>query len=158
VSPSWHFGPSHRGGISELYASVLMVGVTLTVGGLVASSALGQFALANDSASLSATAEEASVRIQIGLVYLAAASSGGCPVYEGYHEGTIVNIAFFDYGGAPFTPAEIIINGTAYPGTYAPLAQGGLVTYAVKATTCSHSSGQTVIVTDSEGNEAQFES
>jgi len=158
VSPSNHFGPSPRGGISELYASVLMVGVTLAVGGLVASSALGQFALANESASLSAMAQEASARIQMGLVYFVTVSSESCPMYGGYHEGTTLEIAIYDYGGAPFTPAEMILNSTAYTGTYAPMEAGTLGTYAFTVATCSHSSGQTVIVVDSKGDEVQFES
>jgi len=158
MSPSRRFGSGQKGGISELYASVLMVGVTLTVGGLVASSAMGQFALANDSASLSAMTQEASARIQIGLVYLVAISSGSCPVYGGYREGTTVRMAIYNYGGVPFTPAEIILNGTVYTGNYAPLGPGTLGTYALTATMCLHTSGQTVIVADSAGDEVQFES
>lgn len=158
MSLSRHFDAAHRCGISELYASVLMVGVTLTVGGLVASSALGQFVMTNDSASLSAMTQEASAEIQVGLVYFVAAPSGSCPVYEGYHEGTLVEIAIYNYGGAPFAPAEVALNGTMYPGDYAPLAPGMLGTYALKTTTCSHPSGQTMMVADSAGNEVQFES
>jgi len=158
VSPSRRFGTGQRGGISELYASVLMVGVTLTVGGLVASSALGQFATANDAASLSAMTQEASVRVQVALVYLMAASSGSCPLYGGHNEGTTIEIAVYNFGGAPFAPTEIVINGTPYAGEYAPLAQGMLGTYTLNTTTCSHSSGQTVLVADSTGNEVQFES
>jgi len=152
------FSAFQGGGISELYASVLMVGVTLTVGGLVASSALGQFAMANDSASLSAMTRESSARIQVGLVYLMAAPSGSCPAYGGYHEGTMVEIAIYNYGGAIFAPTEIVLNGTIYAGDYAPLAPGILGTYALKTTTCSHSSGQILVVADSSGNEVQFES
>jgi FlaG/FlaF family flagellin (archaellin) len=147
-----------RGGISELYASVLMVGVTLTVGGLVASSALGQFALANDSASISAMSQDTSARIQIGLVYIVAVSSGSCPVYGGYHEGTTVEISLFNYGGATFAPAEMVLNGTVYTGSYAILGPGSLGTYALTATACAHSSGQTLVVADSMGDEVQFES
>jgi hypothetical protein len=135
-----------------------MVGVTLTVGGLVASSALEQFAMANDSASLGAMTQEASVTFHVGLVYLVAASSGSCPVYGGHHEGTTVEVAIYNYGGAPFAPAEMILNGTVYAGDYAPLAPGMLGTYTLKTTTCSHSSGQTVTVADLAGDEVQFES
>jgi hypothetical protein len=135
-----------------------MVGVTLTVGGLVASSALGQFALANDSASLSAVIQETSARIQIGVVYLVALSSGSCPVYGGYHEGNTIEIAIYNYGGTPFTPSEMIFNGTVHAGSYASLGPGSLGAYALTLTTCSHSSGQTVIVADSAGDEVQFES
>jgi len=157
VSPFRHFGAAQRGGISELYASVLMVGVTLTVGGLVASSALGQFAMSNDSASMSAMTQGASSGIQVALVYFTAAPSGSCPVYEGYHEGTFAEIAIYNYGGAPFIPAEMVINGTIYAGDYAPLAPGTLGIYALNTTTCSHPSGQTAIVADSAGNVVQFE-
>ena len=157
MSPSRRFGAGRRRGISELYASVLMVGVTLTVGGLVASSALGQFAMANDSASLSATAQEASVRIRVGLVYFLAASNSSCPLYGGYHEGTTMEIAIYNYGGASFAPAEVFLNGTMFARDYAPLAPGTLGTYSLNTTTCSHSSGQTVTVADAAGDEVQFE-
>ena len=158
MSPSIHLVSTPRVGVSELYAAVMMVGVTLAIGGLVASSALGQFVLANDSASISAMTQESSARIQIGLVYLVAASSTSCPVYGGHQEGTTVEIAIYNYGEAPFNPAEIIINGTVYAGNYAPLGPGSLGTYALTVTTCSHSAGQTVTVADSVGDEVQFES
>jgi hypothetical protein len=135
-----------------------MVGVTLTVGGLVASSALGQFAMANDSASLGAATQEASAGIQIGLVYLATTTSRLCPVYGGYHEGTTIEIAVYNYGGTAFIPEEIILNGTLYAGKYTPLSPGSLGTYAITMSTCSHFSGQTVILVDSAGDEVQFES
>ena len=155
VNPSRHF-PSSRGGVSELYASVMMVGVTLAVGGLVATSALGQFVLANDAASINATTLENSASIQLGLVYFEVASSTSCPIYGGYHEGTMVEVAIYDYGVAPFTPSQIILNGTVYAGNYASLLPGSLGTYAFTTETCLHSAGQTVVVVDSVGGEAQF--
>ena len=158
MSPSHDFGPRTRGGISELYASVLMVGVTLAVGSLVASSALGQLVMANDAASLSSMSQEASAGIQLGLVYLVAASSGSCPPYGGYHEGTAIEIAIYNYGKTPFKPAQMILNGTVFAGPYAPLAPGSLWTYALTMTTCTHSSGQTVLVQNSAGEGVQFES
>ena len=158
MSPSRLIVSNPRESISELYASLLMVGVTLAVGGLVASSALGQFALANDSASLNAMTQEASARIQVGLVYLVVEQSGSCPVYEGFHEGTNVMIAIYNHGGAPFVPAELILNGTLYAGNYDPIGPGSLGTFTITLTTCSHSSGQTVILVDSAGDEVQFES
>ena len=135
-----------------------MVGVTLAVGGLVASSALGQLAMANDASSLSAMAQEASVRTQLGVVYILAESSWSCPLYGGQHEGTTLEIAIYNYGGTAFKPAQMIINGTLFAGDYTPLAPGSLRTYALVGTTCSHSSGQTLIVENSAGDEVQFES
>jgi len=158
MSPSLRLGSSRRGGISELYASVLMVGVTLAIGGIVVSSALGQFALANDSASLSALTQDASDRTQIGMVYVAVSPSVSCPLFGGYHEGTTVRIAVYNYGESPFTPAEIILNESLYAGSYAPLGPGSLGTYTLMVTKCAHASGQTVIVADSAGDEVEIES
>ena len=158
MSPSQGLGSVPRSGISELYASLLMVGVTLAVGGLVASSALGQLVMANDASSLSAMAQEASARIQLGLVYIVAVSFGSCPIYGGYHEGTTLEIAIYNYGGTPFKPAQMVLNGTVFAGDYEPLAPGSLWTHAIVGTACSHSSGQTLIMENSAGEEVQFES
>lgn len=142
--------------MSELYASLLMIGVTLALGGAVASSALSQFSMADSSSSLGAADQVAAAQTQVSLVYLVAASSGSCPAYDGYHEGTSVTIAVYNYGGAPFSPAAIALNGTIYFGSYAQLGPGTLGTYTVVSATCVHSSGQTVVIEDSSGDEVQF--
>jgi len=156
VAPSHPFGSTRapRRGVSELYASMLMVGVTLTLGGLVASAAMGQLELANSSASLGAT--QMAGGVQLEMVYLVIDSSGSCPMFGGYHEGTSATLALYDYGTADFAPAEIAINGTVYAGTYGILGAGALGAYSLNLGKCVHSSGQTVIVTDSLGEEAEF--
>jgi hypothetical protein len=135
---------------------MLLVGVTLALGSLVATSALAQSDLANSSASLGAASEEASARVQIGLVYLAVASSGSCPAYGGYHEGTSLSVAVYNYGGGTFAPAELVLNQTVYPGSYSPLGPGSMGTYTLTLAACSHSAGQTVMLADAAGDEAQF--
>ena len=133
-----------------------MIGVTLALGGAVASSALGQFSMADSSSSLGAAAQEAASRVQVSLVYLVAASSGSCPVYEGYHEGTSLAIAVYNYGGAPFTPVAVALNGTLYYASYSELGPGTMGTYTLTSGTCMHSSGQTVALGDASGDEVQF--
>jgi len=156
VAPSHTFlsTPATRRGVSELYASMLMVGVTLALGGLVASAAMGQIGLANNSASLGAA--QASASVQLEMVYLVAASTGSCPMYGGYHGGTSAALALYNYGPGAFTPAEIIVNGTVYAGTYGAVGAGALGVYSLNLGRCIHSSGQTVMVSDSAGDEAQF--
>lgn len=155
MRPSPHYRPHRRNGVSELYASMLMVGATLALGGLVTSSAIGQFALANSAASLGA-ARGVTPAGEIGLVYFAVASSGSCPLDKGYHEGTLVNLAFYNYGDLTFVPVEIALNGSVYSDGYAPIAPGSMGTYALKLASCSRSSGETVALVDQLGDEVQF--
>ena len=155
MGPSFGIRSDGHGGISELYSSVLMVGVTLALGGLVTSSALSQFALANDSASLGA-AQDVPAMVQVGLVYFVAAPSGSCPAYKNYQEGSSVSIAFYNYGEVSFSPVDIVVNGSAHAGGYAPVAPGSMRTYELDIGTCSRSWGDTVTLIDQEGNELQF--
>ena len=147
-----------RRGISELYASMLMVGVTLTMGGLVASAALGQFGLANSSSSVGASLDQSSADVMVGLVYLTVTSSGSCPIYEGYHEGATASLALYDYGSVGFTPAEVVVNGTAFPGTYSYLAPGTLGIFQLSLGLCARAPGQTVFLADALGDEVQLAS
>jgi len=156
MGPSHFFQRRRRRGVSELYASLLMVGVTLTLGGAVVSAALGQFTQAEDSASVGASVQQASAEVRVGLVYLVAPSSGSCPTYGGYGEGTAVTIALYNYGVLAFTPSEIFLNGTGYGGGFSPLPAGSMEAYALSLGGCAHPQGETVVITDSRGDEVQF--
>ncbi len=147
-----------RPGVSELFASVLMIGVTLSVGGLVVVSATEQFGLAESSASLGASLQQKSAGVQLGLSYIAIPSSGSCPVYGGNGEGTSLTIALYNYGSTAFTPAEFVLNSTVYQGSYQTLEPGSLSTYSFALGGCGHGSGMTVVVADSSGDVVQFES
>jgi hypothetical protein len=154
---SFRKSPS-RGGISELYAAVLVVGVTLAMGGAVAAAALGEFGLADGAASLGATLDQSSAEVQLGLVYAVASPSGSCPNFGGYHEGTALSVSVYDYGAASFTPAEVFVNGTAYPGNYPTVQPTGLGTIALTLAVCAHPSGQTLLLVNSVGNGVELES
>ena len=160
MSPSKHFSRHRRprSGVSELYASMLMVGVTLSVGGLVSVAAMGQFGLAADSASLGATLEQSSAGVQLGLVYTSVLSSSTCPTYGGYTAGTSLTQALYDYGTSDYTPVTIVVNSTAYSGNYATMGAGSLAAYTITLTSCAHPPGQTIVAFDSSGNEVDVES
>ena len=137
---------------------MLMIGVTLATGGLVASAALGQLGLANASASTGAAIQGYSSGVQLALVYVATTPSGSCPVYDGFHEGTTLTISLYDYGTSSFTPEAVALNGSVYPGPYAPLANWTIGSFAVTIGSCAHPSGQTILAIDPQGDEVQFAS
>ncbi len=149
---------SGRPGVSELYASVLMIGVTLSVGGFVVASAMGQFGLIDSSASLAASLQQTSAGVQIGLSYVVVPSLGSCPPYGGNREGTSLTVALYNYGRADFTPAEFVVNSTIYRGSYSTLSPGDFSAYSFALAGCGHSSGLTIVVADSSGDVVQFES
>jgi hypothetical protein len=143
-------------GVSELYASMLMIGVTLSLGSFVAFAALGQFGLAANSASLGAGLDQSSAEMQIGLVYAAVASSNSCPMSGGVHEGVSLSLALYNYGAASFLPSDLLVNATAYSGTFGAIGPESLGLYTVALVGCAHSSGQSVVVADSSGDEFQI--
>ena len=145
-----------RRGVSELYAAVLMIGVTLSLGSIVVAAAASQFSLASNSESLEASINQGSADVQIGYVYAAVAPSGTCPDYGGYQEGTELVVALFDYGTAGFTPGGFVVNATNYAGAYPTISPGTLAEYTIPLLTCAHSSGQTVLAYDSAGEEVEF--
>ncbi len=145
-----------RKAVSELYASMLMLGVTLSVGGLVSYAAVGQFGLAADSAMVGASLGQTSAGVQLGLVLVSVASSTSCPSYAGYSEGTALTLSLYNYGTSDFTPVEIILNSTAYPGAYGTLGAASLGAYTVTLSSCAHPAGQTIVVVDSLGDEVEF--
>ncbi len=137
---------------------MLMVGVTLSLGSVVAAAALGQFGLANGAASADAAVRQTSAGVGLSLVYVAVAPSGSCPLYDGYPEGTAMTVSLYNYGAASFAPSEFMVNSTAYPGTYAALGAGTLGAYTILLASCAHASGQTLLILDPAGEGAQVAS
>jgi hypothetical protein len=137
---------------------MLMIGVTLSLGSFVAFSALTQFGLVVNSASLGAGLDQSSAETQLGLVYAAVSSSNSCPVSGGVHEGVSLSLALYNYGSSSFSPSELLVNATAYPGTYGAIAPNSLGIFTVALAGCAHSSGQSVMIADSSGDEFQVAS
>ena len=153
---------ARRTGVSELYASLLMLGVTLSFGSVVASMAMGQLNQGTTSASLGTSLTAQSVGRQVALIYVTSASPGSCPAYEGAQEGTVLTVTLLDYGSQPFTPDQILVNGTTYySNSYQALTPGIPRSYSVTlapAGSCAHPGGQNLMLTDTGGDEVQFAS
>lgn len=141
----------------------MMIGVTLSVGGFITVGAINQFSLAQNSASLAAAVQQASVEKLVSLVYgTVNEGSGGCATtYNGYTEGTTFTLALYNYGTVAFTPSELFDNSTLISSSNwsgAPsnsIAPGSMTTFTVTLTSCAHPSGQTVLLVDSYGDEVQ---
>ena len=144
--------------MSELYASVLMVGVTISLGSVLVAAALGSIGQAQGASSLGASLQLSASGRELSLAFAAVAASGPCPAYRGGAEGTVMTLALFDYGASGFVPVEFVINSTIYAGTYPALSPGTMAQYTVSLGSCAHSTGQTVTAVDSAGDEVQFES
>jgi hypothetical protein len=135
---------------------MLMIGVTLSLGGIISIAALGQFGLATDQASLGSSLEQRSAGTQLSLVYASVTPASSCPSYRGEEEGTNLTVAVFDYGTVGSTPVEIMVNSTAHSGAYATVPSGGLAAYSVTLGTCAHGPGQSILLVDSVGDEVQL--
>lgn len=156
-----------RPGVSELYTAMLVVGATLSFGGLVTAAAVAQFNASAGGESLAASAEQASMGKQISLVYgTVVAGSGGCtPTYKGpdggtYTEGKSYALVLYDYGSASFTPYEIFNNSTMLSvGGYSTVAaaspgrSAGPVSNTLTLASCAHPAGQTFVLVDASGDE-----
>lgn len=142
--------------MSELYASMLMIGVTLALGGVVVAAALGSAGQADRSASLGASVQQQGDGVQLSLAYAAVLSSGSCPSYQGAGEGDALSVSVFDYGTAGFTPSELVVNSTTFSGGFQPVSPGALQTYTVALGSCAHAAGLTIFLADSRGDEFQF--
>jgi hypothetical protein len=149
-----------RSGVSELYAAIMMVGVTLAFGSFVASAAINQFNLSTYSGSLAAQVQEASAGKQISFVYFVVApGSGSCTgTYLGVTEGENATLALYNFGSVGMNPTEIFVNGTLlYSGTgYGDIAPASMTTYSLNLGTCAHASGQTILLVDAYGDEIEF--
>ena len=154
------FRARRRSGISELYASVLMIGATLALGSYITASAVGQFGLTASSATASTAAEGRSEGTMLSFVFSSVGTPGGCPPYGGSPEGSSMSIAVFNYGTSGFTPNYIAVNGTAYFGAYSPAPPATLTTFTVSlpAGSCAHPSGQEIQMTSASGEVLAFES
>jgi len=133
-----------------------MIGVTLSVGGAVVSSAMNQFGTVAYNGSVGASLQRSSLGVQVGLVYAAVASSGGCPAYQGNNEGTGLSVALYNFGSTTFRPALFVVNSTVFAGTYAALNPHGMSVYAIGLGSCAHTGGQTIVAVDNQGDELQF--
>lgn len=157
MGPSRRFF-SRRAAVSELYASLLMVGVTLSLGGAVTAAAMSQYGMQTSSASVSGSVEQASVGKLVSLVYAQVSpGSGGCTrTYYGATEGDTLTLDLFDYGPSAFTPSVIVINSTLFASDYPALLPGGMTAYALTLPECAHASGQTILLEDSRGDEVEI--
>jgi len=149
--------PSHRG-VSELYASVLMVGVTISLGSVLVAGALGSIGQAEGASSLGASLQQSASGRELSLTFLTIASSSSCPRYLRANEGTTMTLALFDYGAEGFTPVEIMVNSTIHPGNYSAISPGTMGQYAIALGACAHSTGQTITAVDAQGDEVQVAS
>jgi hypothetical protein len=145
-----------RAGVSELYAAMLLVGVTLSLGSLIVAAATSQFSLASGAATLGEKISQEEASVQLTLVY-STTTMGTCGSYRGSPEGTSVSLALFDYGSGSFTPSGFIVNSTIVAGAYGAVSPGELTQYFIPLGACAHSSGQTVVAFDAAGDEVQFE-
>jgi hypothetical protein len=138
---------------------VLLIGVTLSLGGLVTAAAVSQFGLQSNSASVAGSVADASAGKLVSLVYATVApGSGGCStIYQGTADGTSFTVVLFDYGNAKFAPATIVVNSTQYSGPYVALQPGGMAQYSLTLGGCAHPSGQTLLIEDLTGDEVQVE-
>ena len=136
---------------------MLMIGVTLVIGGAVTSAALGQESAALAAGSAGSAVAQANAGSGVSLAYATVGSTGGCPAYKGTSEGTTLVVSLFSYGTTAFTPAAVFVNSTIFAGSYPTLQPGNLVSYTLTLTGCAHQSGQTVLIEDAQGDEAQFE-
>ncbi len=143
--------------MSELYAAVLVIGVTLSFGSIVVAAAGTQFGAEGNASSLGSSLAQTSAGIQVGLVYAAVSPSLSCPQYRSFNEGTSLTLALYDFGSAPLSPAGLVVNSTVYVGGFPTVPAGGMAQVTLTLTSCAHSSGQTVVMFDSAGDEAQIE-
>ena len=155
--------------MSELYASLLMIGVTLSFGGAVVSIAAGQFQATTGGSSQAAFAQQEQVGKLVTLVYgTVVQGSGGCTAtYEGpdggtYLEGKSYVLALYDYGSVSFAPAEVFDNGTLLSaGGFSAIAaaqpgqSAGPVANVLTLPSCAHPSGQALVLVDTSGDEIE---
>jgi len=141
--------------VSELYASMLMIGVTLSVGSIVVASAINQFGLTVNSDSTGASLQSSSSGIQVALVYVAVTPSRACPTYQGTVEGSMIAVSLFNFGTGDFSPADLVVNSSVFDGAYGTVASGSMAVYNLTLGSCAHSSGQSISVLDNLGDEVQ---
>jgi len=139
--------------VSELYASLLMIGVTLSVGSVVIFSVMNQFGLVANADAAEAYLQNSAPGTRVALVYLAVASSKACPTYQGSYEGTSLAVSLYNFGTSDFHPAELVVNATVFAGNFETLTPGSMSVYTIDVGSCTHSSGQSVIALDALGDE-----
>ena len=148
-----------RRGISELYASMLMVGVTLSFGSVASALAIGQFGSADAASSLSGSVAERSTGTQVSFVFAYVTQTGSCTTFLGAPEGGSLSVILFNYGSTSLTPSLVTVNSTVYAVSAQPILPGraGTLTVPLAPGACAHPGGQAVVVSDTNGDEAQIE-
>jgi hypothetical protein len=137
---------------------VLLIGVTLSFGGVIAVSAMNHFNSTVGSASIGVSGAASSLGKDVSLVYgtIPNPGSGGCTaVYNGVREGTGFVLALYGYGSSQFTPTEVFDNGTLLTGNSFGTVTPGSVAVLSLSLSCAHPSGQTFLLVDAKGDEVQ---
>ncbi|MDG6933109.1 MAG: hypothetical protein JRN68_00250 [Nitrososphaerota archaeon] len=149
-----------RHAISELFAALMLVAITLSFGSFVTYSAINYYGLSDLAAQQAANSQQQAASKLISIVYAnVVPGSGGCVTsYNGVVEGTILDLGFYNYGSAQFNTAVVYLNDTFYSGYgFSPLAPGNFTTWQLSTLSCIHASGQTLLISDSSGSEVQLE-
>lgn len=137
-----------------------MVGVTISLGSLVTSLAVGGFGAAASSASFASSLQAQASGREVAFVDSSVGSQSSCPAYQGAQEGQTLVVTLFNYGSAAFTPDEFVVNGSVYySSSFQSLQAGALGTYSVSlqpAGSCAHPTGQALMVVDPSGDEFQY--
>ncbi len=153
---------NRRAAVSELYASLLMMGVTVSFGGFVAAAAINQFNLSTYTGSLASSVQQATAGKLISFVYFTVAPGSGTPscstTYQGVTEGKTSTLSLYNYGTASLNPTELFVNGTLeYSGTgLGNIVPASLTTYTLTLSSCAHPTGQTILLVDAYGDELQL--
>jgi flagellin-like protein len=151
---------NRRRGVSELYASLLMLGVTVSLGSVATGLITNQFSLTATAVGAGASLGESAAGVQLSFVYATVAPSARCPANGIAPEGNVLAFTVFNYGSTRFTPVVIAVNGSLYSPPFPTVEPGGMATFRLALTTpgtCAHSWGQTVLMADSTGDDFQLE-
>ena len=149
-----------RRAVSELLATLMMIALTLSLGGYTTYMAINQYNLVQNAASLAALVQQQSAGKLISFVYSSVTPSGICPVYGGGNEGTTFTLALYNYGTVAFSTSEVFVNSSLISGWAGSptnnIAANSMTTLTMTLPSCSHPSGQTVLLVDQYGDETQI--
>ena len=91
-----------RRGVSELYATVLMIGATVSLGSYLTLAAIGQFGMTSSAASVSSVVEQGSSGKLIAFVYATTATPGKKNISKATNSSPTANSS---NGSCPEKPA-----------------------------------------------------
>ena len=152
--------PRSRRGVSELLATLMMIAVTLSFGSYTTYFAISQYNLAQNTATLAAVVQQQSAGKLVSFIYSSVTPSGSCPAYGGSNEGTAFTLVLYNYGTAAFLTSGIFVNSTlisSWTGSpSANIAANGMTSFTLTLPSCSHPSGQTILLVDQYGDEVQI--